>query len=89
MGASGPGLTCPRGIISYADDIKLMACSTAGLHMVFGVVEASLCPLGLGFAMRVRLDLDCSGSVVWAVLLVVLDKCSALVFGDSRASTWV
>ena len=89
MGASRPGLTRPWGIISYADEIKFIACSTAGLHVVFSVVEASLLPLGLGFVMRVRLDLDCSGSVVWAVLLVVLDKCSALVFGDSRASTWV
>ena len=66
-----------------------MACSTAGLCTVFGMVEASLRPLGLGFAMRVCVELDCSGPVVWAVLLVVLDKCSALVLGDSWASARV
>ena len=89
MGAPGPGLPCPWGIISYADDIKLMVCSTVGLWTAFGILEASLCPLGLGFAMQVHVDFDCSGPVVQAVLLVVLDKCSALVLGNSRASARV
>ena len=39
--------------------------------------------------MRVRVDLDCSGPLVWAVLLVVLDKCAVLVLGDPRASARV
>ena len=59
------------------------------MHTVFGVVEASLRPLGLGFATWACVDLDCSGPAVWAVLLVALDKCSALVLGGSQAFAWV
>lgn len=88
-GAAGPDGSLIRGVISYADDIKLLARSAAGLRTVFGVVVASLRPLGLGFAMRIRVDLDCSGSHVGVTLLVVLDKCSALVLGGSRVATRV